>query len=61
MRKLLTSVLLVAGAVSFSTYEAFLERFGTSKYAHLYSREAFMENLREIQGHSNTHFTLGVN
>ena len=61
MRKLLTSVLIVAGVASLSTYESFLERFGTSKYAHLYSPEAFFENLRDIQEHDNRHFTLGVN
>lgn len=61
MRKLLVSVLLVAGVASLSTYESFLERFGSSKYAHLYSREAFLENLRAIQAHDNRHFTLGVN
>lgn len=52
---------VVAGIASAISYEDFIERFGRNEYAHLYSREAFLENLRGIEQHSSRHYSLGVN
>ena len=61
MRTVLCTALLIAGTVATESYEAFLERFRGSNWAHLYTKEAFLENLRDIQMHDDKHFTRGVN
>ncbi len=61
MRTVFCTALLIAGTVASTTYEGFMERFKGSKWAHLYTREAFLENLRDIQLHQDKFFTRGVN